>query len=243
MSDAHKKHSTSLWILNITGGIASGLAIIAMYRHGTHGLHGKSYLFLMLGLISWFSADLTLVYYYYALGIEEQKLVSLSDGFWFAGYVFLALHLFTVLRSIRSTINLRSVVSVSIVTVLFVTYNVFSLISSEFLNIDVDYVAFVVTLAYPILDLLLIIPSAVILVTLRKDYQHSIPWVLSSLSLLINAIADDGYVNDFVNGNSQNLWIWDLFYITDFIIMAAALFWYNKFHISNEIRRNARIKQ
>jgi hypothetical protein len=197
----------------------------------------------MLGLISWFSADLTLAYYYYALGIEEQKLVSLSDGFWFAGYVFLALHLFTVLRSIRSTINLRSVVLVSVVTVLFVTYNVFSLISSEFLNIDVDYVAFVVTVAYPILDLLLIIPSAVILVTLRKDYQHSIPWVLSSLSLLINAIADDGYVNDFVNGNSQNLWIWDLFYVTDFIIMAAALFWYNKFHISNEIRRDARIKQ
>jgi hypothetical protein len=197
----------------------------------------------MLGLISWFSADLTLVYYYYALGIEEQKLVSLSDGFWLAGYVFLALHLFTVLRSIRSTINLRSVVLVSIVTVLFVTYNVFSLISSQFLNIDVDYMAFIVTVAYPIFDLLLIIPSAVILVTLRKDYQHSIPWVLSSLSLLINAIADDGYVNDFVNGNSENLWIWDLFYVTDFIIMAAALFWYNKFHISNEIRRNVRIKQ
>jgi hypothetical protein len=155
----------------------------------------------------------------------------------------LALHLFTVLRSIRSTINLRSVVLVSVVTVLFVTYNVFSLISSQFLNIDVDYMAFIVTVAYPIFDLLLIIPSAVILVTLRKDYQHSIPWVLSSLSLLINAIADDGYVNDFVNGNSQNLWIWDLFYVTDFIIMAAALFWYNKFYISNEIRRNVRIKQ
>jgi hypothetical protein len=195
----------------------------------------------MLGIIFWFSAELTLMYYYYALGIEEQKLISLTDGFWFAGYVFLASHLFTVLRSIRSTIKPGIVVLASIVTVLFVAYNIFNLVSSVFL-INVDFAAFVVTLAYPILDLILIIPSAIILIGLRKDYQHSIPWFLSSLSLLVNAIADDGYVNDFVNGNSQNLWIWDLFYVTDFIIMAGALFWYNKFHISNEIR-NARIKR
>jgi hypothetical protein len=241
-SDAQeKKYSTSLWILNITGAIASSLAIIAVYRHGSYGPHGKSYLFLMLGLISWFSADFTLMYYYYALGIEEQKLVSLTDGFWFAGYVFLAFHLFTVLRSISSTIRREIVVIVSVVTLLFVIYNVFSLTSSEFL-IDVDFAAFVVTVAYPILDLILIIPSAIILVSLRKDYEHSIPWFLSSLSLLVNAIADDGYVNDFVNGNSQNLWIWDLFYVTDFIIMAGALFWYNKFHISNQMR-NLRIKE
>jgi hypothetical protein len=237
----HKRHSSSLWVLNITGAIASSLAIIAVWRHGVHGLHGKSYLFLMLGLVSWFSAELTLMYYYYVLHIEEQRLVSLADGFWFAGYVFLALHLFTVLRSLRSTIKLGIVVLVSIVTLLFVIYNVFSLISSEFL-VDVDFTAFVVTMAYPVLDLTLIIPSAIILVSLRRDYQHSIPWFLSSLSLLINAIADDGYVNDFVSGNSQNLWIWDLFYVTDFIIMSGALFWYNKFHISNEIK-NARMER
>jgi hypothetical protein len=195
----------------------------------------------MLGIISWFSAEFTLLYDYYVLHIEEQKLVSLADGFWFAGYVFLALHLFTVLRSLRSTIKLGNVVLVSIVTVLFVIYNVLNLLSSEFLS-DVDFTAFVVTMTYPVLDLLLIIPSAIILVSLRKDYQHSIPWFLSSLSLLVNAIADDGYVNDFVNGNSQNLWVWDLFYVTDFIIMAGALFWYNKFHISNEIK-NARMEQ
>jgi hypothetical protein len=139
----------------------------------------------MLGLVSWFSAELTLMYYYYVLHIEEQRLVSLADGFWFAGYVFLALHLFTVLRSLRSTIKLGIVVLVSIVTLLFVIYNVFSLISSEFL-VDVDFTAFVVTMAYPVLDLTLIIPSAIILVSLRRDYQHSIPWFLSSLSLLIN---------------------------------------------------------
>ena len=194
----------------------------------------------MLGIISWFSAEFTLLYDYYVLHIEEQKLVSLADGFWFAGYVFIVLHLFTVLRSLRSTIKLESVILASIVTVLFVTYNVLNLLSSEFLS-DVDFTAFVVTMTYPVLDLLLIIPFAITLVGLRKDYQHSIPWFLSSLSLLVNAIADDGYVNDFVNGNSQNLWVWNLFYVTDFIIMAGALFWYNKFHISNEIK-NARME-
>ena len=241
LSDEYKRHSISLWILNTTGAIASTLAIIAVWRHGVHGLHGKSYLFLMLGLISWFSAELTLMYYYFVLDIEEHRLVSLPDGFWFAGYVFLALHLFTVLRSLRSTIKPRIVVLVSIATLLFVIYNVFSLISSKSL-VDVDLAAFIVTITYHILDLTLIIPSAIILVSLRRDYQYSIPWFLSSLSFSVNAIADNGYVYDFVNGATQNLWIWDLFYVTDFIIMSGALFWYNKFHISNEIK-NARIEQ
>lgn len=240
-SDSHERHLTSIWILNITGAIASSLAIIAVWRHGTGGLHGRSYFFLMLGIISWFSADLTLMYYYYALGIEEQRLVTVTDGLWFAGYVFLAFHLFTVLRSISSRIKLAIVALISVITFLFVIYNLSSLLSSEYLA-DLDFTAFIVTVTYPILDFMLIIPSAIILVSLRRDYQHSIPWLLSSLSLLINAIADDGYVNDFVNGNSQGLWIWDLFYVTDFIIMSAALFWYNKFHISNELKK-VRIKQ
>ena len=86
---------------------------------------------------------------------------------------------------------------------------------------------------YPVLDLILIAPSAIILVCLRKDYQQSIPWFLSSLSLFINAIDDDDrYVVDFISGNLQNLKLWDLFYITDFIFMSGALFWYNKFPIS-----------
>jgi hypothetical protein len=91
-------------------------------------------------------------------------------------------------------------------------------------------------MAYPVLDLILIIPSVLILVNLRKDYMQSVPWFLSSLSLLINAIADDGYVGDFVNGHLHNLLFWDMFYVLDFIIMAGALFWYNRFHIPSKKR-------
>jgi hypothetical protein len=231
-SDSYSKHSISLWILNITAAIASILGIIAICRYGIHGLHGKSYLFLTLGLISWFSADFTLLYDYYALGIEEQRLVTTTDALWFAGYVFLALHLFIIIRSLQIKIKSKLVIGVSIITVLFISYNLVKLLSYDS-DIEDDFIAIIVTLLYPILDFILIIPSSIILVTVRKDYEHNIPWFLSSLSLLVNAIADDGYVNDFVTGNSENLWFWELFYITDFIIMSGALFWYNKFHISN----------
>src|SRR5215216_4092721 len=226
-SDRDNRQSNSLWILNITAAIASGLGIIAVYRHGLHGIHGKSYLFLTLGLISWFSADAAELYYHNIEGHEEQKLVSISDWLWFAGYGFLSAHLFTIISSLRSSIRLRVIFIVAIISV------------GE--GDDIDSLALVVTVAYPILDLILIVPSGIILISLRKDYQHSIPWFLASLSLLINAVADDGYVHDFVNGNLQNIWVWNLFYITDFIIMAGALFWYNRFHISDGLSRKKKI--
>jgi hypothetical protein len=57
-----------------------------------------------------------------------------------------------------------------------------------------------------------------------------------------NAIADDGFVNDAVTGNSHNLWFWDLFFITDYLIMAAALYWYNKFHVSSILKKSNNIE-
>ena len=238
--------------MNITAAIASSLGIIAVYRYGVSGLHGKSYLFLTLGLISWFSADLTLLYYYYALGIEEQKFVTVTDGFWFMGYGFLSLHLFSVIMSLHKSSNNSNLINPKfviigslIIAVVFVIFNWFTLASSEFIEVAeerVDLTSVIVTIAYPVLDLTLIIPSCIILFRLRKNYQHSIPWFLTSLSLLINAIADDGYLIDFVNANSQHLIFWDLFYVTDFIIMAGALFWYNKYHITSTRRSRKTVK-
>ena len=245
-SDIINRQSISLWILNISAAVASSLGIIAIYRYGVQGTHGRSYLFLTLGLLSWFSADAAELYYYVVEGHEEQKLVSISDWLWFAGYGFLSAHLFTVISSIHSYIRRRVILMVSVISVLFVVYNIHLLLSSsgEYFSVgedNIDSIALLVTVAYPILDLILIVPSGIILISLRKEYQHSIPWVLTSLSLLINAIADDGYVHDFVNGNSQSLWFWNMFYVTDFIIMAGALFWYNRFHISSELSRKNKI--
>ncbi|MFY9868733.1 MAG: hypothetical protein WAK17_03360, partial [Candidatus Nitrosopolaris sp.] len=110
-------------ILNITAAIASSFGIIVVCIHGVDGAHGRSYLFLTLGIISWFAADLTLAYYYFALGIEEQIQASVTDVLWFIGYLFLAAHLFTVLRFIRSRIKLMTIIITSILSLLFITYS------------------------------------------------------------------------------------------------------------------------
>ena len=224
-------------ILNVTAAIASSLGIIVVYRHGIHGVHGRSYLFLTLGIISWFAADLTLAYYYFALGIEEQILVSVTDVLWFIGYLFLAANLLIVLRFIRSRIKLKTIILTSIVSLLFITYIALNLFPSSRFLAEGDFTAFVVTITYPILDMMLFVPSMIILISLRKDDVQSIPRILSSLSLLISAVADERYVNDFVNGRLHNLLFWNIFYVTGFILMAGALFWYYRFDVSPERRR------
>src|SRR5919199_1362298 len=224
-----------------------------MYRHEVRGLHGKSYLFLTLGLISWVCRPYVIVLLLYS-GHRRTKICDyyrwvLVYRIWVSKR---SLHLFTVIKSLRRSSNTNNVINRKfviigslIIAVVFAIFNGFNLMSSEFIgnageNADLTSVA--VTLAYPILDLILIIPSSIVLVKLRKNYQHSIPWFLSSLSLLINAIADDGYLLDFVNGHSEHLIFWDLFYVADFIIMAGALFWYNRYHITTTRRSRKTIK-
>lgn len=252
LSNDHDRHSIIVIALNISAAFATSLSIIAIYRHGLIGSHGKSYLFLTLGIILWFCADLNLFYLYFVNGIAEQNQISISDVFWLSGYVFLSLHLISVMRMIHIKKISKTISILLIIVISFVIINlIHSSLHSLFINnVDKDWIKkgfgitnLIITILYPILDLSLIIPSVIILVNLYRDYQHSIPWVLSSLSLLTNAIADNGYVDDFIRGSST-IWKWDLFYITDFIIMAGALYWFNRFHISDSLKekKNRKIK-
>jgi hypothetical protein len=245
-ADSSSKHSFVLVGLDVTASIASSLGIIAVWRHKLKGHYGKSYLFLTLGLISWLCADIALTYYYFGLGIKEHPVASIADAFWFAGYGFFSAHLVMALKSmsIRFDNNKNRIVIVisSVTSASFLIYSVTrTLMAFEFHGLG-DTIALFVNITYPMLDSILIIPAILVLVNLRKDYQQSIPWLLTSLSLLVNAIADDGFANDVVSGNSHNLLFWDLFFITDYLIMASALFWYNRFHISNELKKSSRIK-
>ena len=245
--DEHSQHAIAIISLNITGAIATGLGIIAVVRHGISGSHGKSYLFLTIGIALWFAADVGIMYSYFVLHVDEFKRITLLDMLWLGGYLFLIFHLLSIIRTIRIrnlsiTLTIISAVVIGFVIVNFVS---FLTIPESLLNngeIDVAEKGYglsdlVVTILYPILDLCLIVPSITILLNIYREYHHSVPWVLASISLLVNAIADNGYTNDYISGSASAL-PWDLFYIADFVIMSGALFWYNRYHITDHISRN-----
>jgi hypothetical protein len=165
-SESHKRHSTALWVLNITAFTTSLLGIITICRYGVHGLHGRSYLYLTIGIIMWCLADFTVLYSYYTLPVDEREKISIADVFWFAGYGFLSLHLFAILRSLHKMINLRLALMVAFFCLVFIFYNVYALLSSENFIEDIDLTALIVTIAYPVLDLTLIFPSVFVLFSL-----------------------------------------------------------------------------
>ena len=127
------------YLYSLCKGIASILGIIAIYRYGFHGHHGKSYLFLTLGIIFWFGADFIL-FYNYSVGIKEQKLVTITDFLWFTGYGFLALHLFITLHYLAIRIKSKVVILISISTTLFISFNIVNLLSYDY-NIEDSYLS------------------------------------------------------------------------------------------------------
>ena len=248
--DEHFQHVVAIISLNIAGATATGLGIIAVVRHGISGSHGKSYLFLTIGIALWFAADLGIMYSYFVLHVDEFKRITLLDMLWLGGYLFLIFHLISIIRTIRIrnlsiTLTIISAVIIGFVIINFVS---FLLLSESSLNNGESDAAekgyglsdLVVTVLYPILDLCLIVPSITILLNVYREYRHSVPWVLASVSLLVNAIANNGYTNDYISGSASAL-PWDLFYIADFIIMSGALFWYNRYHITDIFQK--RIKE
>lgn len=225
--------------LNVTACIASTAGVITVCRYGFKGVHGQSLLFLTLGIIGWFLADLTLAYGHFVFHFEEEQslVVSFGDLFWVLGYIFLSLHLFSVLRLVRRTqIHPLTAIVVIVICGFSIAYNIIFpselLVSAEeFLvgGIRVGFIDLALSVLYVVLDLFFIIPSVIILTSSRKDYYNFIPWMLFSLSLLTNAFADEGFVHHFLAGNTEDMWTWDLLYMTDYILIIAAFYWYNRF--------------
>ena len=199
--------------------------------------NNKIFVPLAIGLGLWSIAEF--LWGYYQLGLKiEVPFPSIADGFWLSGYGFFAYHLYAVLnRLMVKKINRRLFIIISLVvaaTLSSVLYLIFST-TTEGLFVKQDPLSSIVSIAYPILDGILLVPAAAILWSLRRGDPAFTHWILISAFIVINTVADNGFAYSIVFGDNvehQQEWIWDTLFNAGYLCVIAALFWYHKFYSS-----------
>jgi hypothetical protein len=204
--------------------IAAGLSLLVVYRQKVDGLIGKAYFSLAVALLLWLSAEVIWSYYETGLGIPIPT-PSLADAFWLIGYGPFMYYVFKLYNFFHRSVS-KPIVTVIICTAvtIYLAYIVDTTVKTSDLSTQVGVVRFLVNIAYPILDMVLIVPTSLIIIgSSRSGDLTSIPWIF--LAFVITTIADNrfAYASN-ADWSEQAIWIWDPLYIAGYLVMAAGLF-------------------
>lgn len=219
--------------INTAAAVALVMAIVVIWRQKLDGLHGRTYAAFAAGLALWFVAEILWTYYELAAGVSNP-FPSLADVFWLAGYGPFAYHLIATYRFFGRAAKPHFIIIVSIAAALFVGHTSTLVFAASSPVTGENVVPTAISISYLVLDGVLVVPAIIVLASLRKGQLTFTPWFLLSSSLLIVAVADSGFGYYEATDMAGEIWLWDVFYCTSYIVMAAALFWHNRFFIYHE---------
>jgi hypothetical protein len=224
----------------------------------------RMHLSVCLFLVLWFVAQVI-----WTFRFEQSEDVSIQDVLWFIGYGFFGYFLYSLYyHFFRKELEplvlvlIAIAISIALVFVLDIIVSILRLLSAQ----PVDFSILLVTLAYPILDAIMIFPAILIFGAVRrvssrrlKDTPEqkqelntgedrafpSFPvavssiWILLlSISMILSAIGDTGFAFSTAYGSEtvqRDVWIWDIFYNSCGLCLAAALIGYKYFFSFNRI--------
>jgi hypothetical protein len=96
-----------------------------------------------------------------------------------------------------------------------------------------DYVIpLAISVAYPVLDVILLVPAILIVLNSGRGHLTAIPWTF--VSFILTAIADILLGYSAVTGFQNDVTIITMTYNAAYLCMAAGLLWYLRFFISEK---------
>jgi hypothetical protein len=230
--------------VNVTAAIALVFAVVTVCRQKLDGLYGRTYASLAIGLGLWLVAEITWTYFEVGLKIDTP-FPSVADVFWLAGYGFFAYPLYRIYTFVgKNTVKQTAVLIVSITTAITLGYlvnlmiGVSELSQSQEQKAD-DILLMLVSISYPILDGVLLVPAILILWSIRNGKLVVTHWMLIALSMILIAIADSGFgyiAVSNLNSVQEANWVWNILYNSGYLSIAFALIWYNRFLVFDEKR-------
>jgi hypothetical protein len=219
------------------GTIASAavLSFVVFGKQGSGGLFGRAYTGLAVGLVMWLIAESIWGYYEVVLG-EESPFPSIADAFWLGAYGGLLYYVFSLYKFFGKGINKLAVIGVVGAIAIFAFFYLESLVSvsipPEGEEGNGEFVLpLAISVAYPVLDFILLIPAILMVFNSGRGYLTAVPWVF--VSFILTAVADILLGYQAVVG-FEDVTLVTMLYNSAYLCMAAGLLWYLRFFISGQ---------
>lgn len=223
--------------------------------------NNKMHLSICVFLVLWFVAHLIWTFQYQQASDVSIADALWFIGYGFFGYFLYSLyyHFFRKEFEPFILILMAVIIVIALIFIVDIISSTLRLLSTQTVDISV----LLVTIIYPILDAILIFPAALIFWGARRisnerknaleqkmeihtekdksSYLASVSsiWILLlSISMILSAIGDTGFAYSAAYGPvkvQRDVWIWDIFYTSFGLCLAAALIGYRSFFSFNRI--------
>jgi len=213
-----------------TVGSAVGMSFIIVSKQRVSGLFGRAYLSLAIGLALWLAAETIWAYYELGLAIESP-FPSIADAFWIASYAPFAYHIFSTAKFFGKGVKKAVMIIVSIAAALYLAFYIQAIVSVSELDGDGALESLAISVAYPVLDVMLIVPAVLMVTNAGKGQLTSIPWIFIGWILMVTADSLLG-ITAVTNFTGEIFHI-TMTYNATYLCFLAGLIWYNKQFIIN----------
>lgn len=213
-----------------TVGTVAVMSWIIVGRQGVGGLFGKSYLALAIGFGLWLAAETSWGYYELALQIENP-FPSPADILWLLGYGPFGYYMFSLSRFYAKGVGRTKTILVSTAASLFCILYIQNVMGVSELPSSDMVIPLAISIAYPVLDTLIVIPSVLVIMNSGKGMLTSIPWIFMFWVFTFVADCLLGYA--IVQNFEADLFIINFFYTTAYLFAFAGMYWHKRFMIFN----------
>ena len=227
-SDTKITYSNRILITNSL--IAVGLSAMILVKDRDSKEGDKTNILLTLGLIFWFIANIIWAYYEVVLDIVSP-VPSLADIFLLSAYGFLIYRLINIYKKLGYITNKKILLLIISGTGLFLIYILnLTLDLSELSNFR-GLMLFIVTIAYPTLNSILTVLALMILLGIKNEKHHFIPWICELVGFLAIVVGDSWFAIIVLTAFVEQIWMSALLLSAHYLLIAAGLIWYLRYYI------------
>ena len=229
-AESDTKITYSNWILITNSLIAVGLSAMILVKDRDSKEGDKTNILLTLGLIFWFIANIIWAYYEVVLDIVSP-VPSLADIFLLSAYGFLIYRLINIYKKLGYITNKKILLLIISGTGLFLIYILnLTLDLSELSNFR-GLMLFIVTIAYPTLNSILTVLALMILLGIKNEKHHFIPWICELVGFLAIVVGDSWFAIIVLTAFVEQIWMSALLLSAHYLLIAAGLIWYLRYYI------------